>query len=277
MSLKCLVVFVFLLVTVTYCQDYTDDSPDNGYSNAESYDEESYDEESYGVDSVETDNANTVEDSEETDDNTNDEDTNGEESEDTDDSDENTDGEETDDNDSNGEESENADDSDENTDGEETIGGDSNDDSNNDPNGAEVEITGSLSNSKMARQTLDLASDIRSDIASVLNIPLSAVRIISLRENGNTYTALVEFLDSATLSAEDAADELRQLEATNDPVLQNTTLENADIRIVDVSNSFSSFSPSSFSRVKRSNSDSSGAKELSATLFAVVGFVAFMM
>merc|ERR1712100_611238 len=83
-----------------------------------------------------------------------------------------------------------------------------------DPNGSEeVIITGNISNKKMTFQILDLASDIRSDIAFVLNIPTSSVRILSLDDNGSTYTALVELLDSASLSAEEAANELRTLEA----------------------------------------------------------------
>merc|ERR1711982_301099 len=83
---------------------------------------------------------------------------------------------------------------------------DSNDESDDeDPNGSEeVIITGNISNKKMTFQILDLASDIRSDIAFVLNIPISSVRILSLDDNGSTYTALVELLDSASLSAEEA-------------------------------------------------------------------------
>merc|ERR1711862_37119 len=120
---------------------------------------------------------------------------------------------------------------------------DSNDESDDeDPNGSEeVIITGNISNNKMTFQILDLASDIRSDIAFVLNIPISSVRILSLDDNGSTYTALVELLDSASLSAEEAANELRTLEATNDPVLQNTTLENADVEIVIDNSSSNSF------------------------------------
>merc|ERR1711862_785187 len=242
MSIKWILLAVFLLVTVAYCQydNYSYDTPDN----EDSYDEESYDdgysydEESNDEESVESEES---EESVESDD----------QESDNEDSDEQSD------------ESEESDDEDSN---DESDDEDSNDESDDeDPNGSEeVIITGNISNNKMTFQILDLASDIRSDIAFVLNIPISSVRILSLDDNGSTYTALVELLDSASLSAEEAANELRTLEATNDPVLQNTTLENADVEIVidnSSSNSFQSFSASSFS--------DSSAGVLSASLLLV--------
>merc|ERR1711862_759999 len=241
MSIKWILLAVFLLVTVAYCQDdnYSYDTPDN----EDSYDEESYDdgysydEESNDEESVESDDAESNDES------------NDEESVESEESEES---EESDDQESDNEDSdEQSDESDESDD--------------EDPNGSEeVIITGNISNKKMTFQILDLASDIRSDIAFVLNIPTSSVRILSLDDNGSTYTALVELLDSASLSAEEAANELRTLEATNDPVLQNTTLENADVEIVidnSSSNSFQSFSASSFS--------DSSAGVLSASLLLV--------
>merc|ERR1711862_783957 len=220
MSIKWILLAVFLLVTVAYCQDdnYSYDTPDN----EDSYDEESYDdgysydEESNDEESVESDDAESNDES------------NDEESVESEESEES---EESDDEDSDNESDNESDDE------------DSNDESDDeDPNGSEeVIITGNISNKKMTFQILDLASDIRSDIAFVLNIPTSSVRILSLDDNGSTYTALVELLDSASLSAEEAANELRTLEATNDPVLQNTTLENADVEIVIDNSSSNSF------------------------------------
>merc|ERR1712100_707147 len=246
MSIKWILLAVFLLVTVAYCQDdnYSYDTPDN----EDSYDEESYDdgysydEESNDEESVESEES---EESVESDDQESDNEDSDEQSDESEDSDN-----ESDDEDSN----------------DESDDEDSNDESDDeDPNGSEeVIITGNISNKKMTFQILDLASDIRSDIAFVLNIPISSVRILSLDDNGSTYTALVELLDSASLSAEEAANELRTLEATNDPVLQNTTLENADVEIVidnSSSNSFQSFSASSFS--------DSSAGVLSASLLLV--------
>merc|ERR1712100_773075 len=226
--------FFFLLVTVAYCQDvnYSYDTPDN----EDSYDEESYDD-GYSYDEKSNDEESVESDDAESNDESNDEES-----------------VESDDEDSDNESDNESDDE------------DSNDESDDeDPNGSEeVIITGNISNKKMTFQILDLASDIRSDIAFVLNIPISSVRILSLDDNGSTYTALVELLDSASLSAEEAANELRTLEATNDPVLQNTTLENADVEIVidnSSSNSFQSFSASSFS--------DSSAGVLSASLLLV--------
>merc|ERR1711862_404817 len=240
MSIKWILLAVFLLVTVAYCQDdnYSYDTPDNedsydeeSYDDGYSYDEESNDEESVESDDAESNDEESVE---------------SEESEESVESDD--------------QESDNENSNDESDDE------DSNDESDDeDPNGSEeVIITGNISNNKMTFQILDLASDIRSDIAFVLNIPISSVRILSLDDNGSTYTALVELLDSASLSAEEAANELRTLEATNDPVLQNATLENADVEIVidnSSSNSFQSFSASSFS--------DSSAGVLSASLLLV--------
>merc|ERR1712100_618315 len=254
MSIKWILLAVFLLVTVAYCQDdnYSYDTPDNedsydeeSYDDGYSYDEESNDEESVESDDAESNDESNDEESEESDD----------QESDNEDSDEQSDeSEESDDEDSDNESDNESDDE------------DSNDESDDeDPNGSEeVIITGNISNKKMTFQILDLASDIRSDIAFVLNIPTSSVRILSLDDNGSTYTALVELLDSASLSAEEAANELRTLEATNDPVLQNTTLENADVEIVidnSSSNSFQSFSASSFS--------DSSAGVLSASLLLV--------
>merc|ERR1712100_768974 len=240
MSIKWILLAVFLLVTVAYCQDdnYSYDTPDN----EDSYDEESYDD-GYSYDEESNDEESVESDDAESNDESNDEESvESEESEESEESDD--------------QESDNEDSDDE----------DSNDESDDeDPNGSEeVIITGNISNKKMTFQILDLASDIRSDIAFVLNIPTSSVRILSLDDNGSTYTALVELLDSASLSAEEAANELRTLEATNDPVLQNTTLENADVEIVidnSSSNSFQSFSASSFS--------DSSAGVLSASLLLV--------
>merc|ERR1711862_627555 len=244
MSIKWILLAVFLLVTVAYCQDdnYSYDTPDN----EDSYDEESYDdgysydEESNDEESVESDDAESNDES------------NDEESEES---------EESDDQESDNEDSDEQSDESEESDDEDS----DNESDDEDSNGSEeVIITGNISNNKMTFQILDLASDIRSDIAFVLNIPISSVRILSLDDNGSTYTALVELLDSASLSAEEAANELRTLEATNDPVLQNTTLENADVEIVidnSSSNSFQSFSASSFS--------DSSAGVLSASLLLV--------
>merc|ERR1711862_616680 len=250
MSIKWILLAVFLLVTVAYCQDdnYSYDTPDN----EDSYDEESYDdgysydEESNDEESVESDDAESNDES------------NDEESVESEESEES---EESDDQESDNEDSDEQSDESEESDDEDS----DNESDNEDPNGSEeVIITGNISNKKMTFQILDLASDIRSDIAFVLNIPTSSVRILSLDDNGSTYTALVELLDSASLSAEEAANELRTLEATNDPVLQNTTLENADVEIVidnSSSNSFQSFSASSFS--------DSSAGVLSASLLLV--------
>merc|ERR1711862_346351 len=255
MSIKWILLAVFLLVTVAYCQDdnYSYDTPDNedsydeeSYDDGYSYDEESNDEESVESDDAESNDEESVE-SEESEESVESDD----QESDNEDSDEQSDeSEESDDEDSNDE----SDDEDSNYESDDE-----------DPNGSEeVIITGNISNNKMTFQILDLASDIRSDIAFVLNIPISSVRILSLDDNGSTYTALVELLDSASLSAEEAANELRTLEATNDPVLQNTTLENADVEIVidnSSSNSFQSFSASSFS--------DSSAGVLSASLLLV--------
>merc|ERR1711862_757463 len=248
MSIKWILLAVFLLVTVAYCQDdnYSYDTPDN----EDSYDEESYDD-GYSYDEESNDEESVESDDAESNDESNDEESvESEESEESEESDD----QESDDEDSDNESDNESDDE------------DSNDESDDeDPNGSEeVIITGNISNKKMTFQILDLASDIRSDIAFVLNIPTSSVRILSLDDNGSTYTALVELLDSASLSAEEAANELRTLEATNDPVLQNTTLENADVEIVidnSSSNSFQSFSASSFS--------DSSAGVLSASLLLV--------
>jgi len=264
MSIKWILLAVFLLVTVAYCQDdnYSYDTPDNedsydeeSYDDGYSYDEESNDEESVESDDAESNDEESVE-SEESEESVESDD----QESDNEDSDEQSDeSEESDDEDSDNE----SDDEDSN---DESDDEDSNDESDDeDPNGSEeVIITGNISNNKMTFQILDLASDIRSDIAFVLNIPISSVRILSLDDNGSTYTALVELLDSASLSAKEAANELRTLEATNDPVLQNTTLENADVEIVidnSSSNSFQSFSASSFS--------DSSAGVLSASLLLV--------
>merc|ERR1711862_66318 len=250
MSIKWILLAVFLLVTVAYCQDdnYSYDTPDN----EDSYDEESYDdgysydEESNDEESVESDDAESNDES------------NDEESVESEESEES---EESDDQESDNEDSDEQPDESEESDDEDS----DNESDDEDPNGSEeVIITGNISNNKMTFQILGLASDIRSDIAFVLNIPISSVRILSLDDNGSTYTALVELLDSASLSAEEAANELRTLEATNDPVLQNTTLENADVEIVidnSSSNSFQSFSASSFS--------DSSAGVLSASLLLV--------
>merc|ERR1711862_671418 len=250
MSIKWILLAVFLLVTVAYCQDdnYSYDTPDN----EDSYDEESYDD-GYSYDEESNDEESVESDDAESNDESNDEESvESEESEESEESDD--------------QESDNEDSDEQSDESEESDDEDSDDESDDeDPNGSEeVIITGNISNKKMTFQILDLASDIRSDIAFVLNIPTSSVRILSLDDNGSTYTALVELLDSASLSAEEAANELRTLEATNDPVLQNTTLENADVEIVidnSSSNSFQSFSASSFS--------DSSAGVLSASLLLV--------
>merc|ERR1711862_1025810 len=260
MSIKWILLAVFLLVTVAYCQDdnYSYDTPDN----EDSYDEESYDD-GYSYDEESNDEESVESDDAESNDESNDEES--VESEESEESEESDDQES--DNEDSDEQSEESDDEDsDNESDNESDDEDSNDESDDeDPNGSEeVIITGNISNKKMTFQILDLASDIRSDIAFVLNIPTSSVRILSLDDNGSTYTALVELLDSASLSAEEAANELRTLEATNDPVLQNTTLENADVEIVidnSSSNSFQSFSASSFS--------DSSAGVLSASLLLV--------
>merc|ERR1712137_275938 len=100
-----------------------------------------------------------------------------------------------------------------------------------------------------AKQMLDVEDDIRQDISDVLGIPISSVRVLNVRSNGDgTLTVLVELFDSATLSAQQAADELEELEATNDPSLQGTLLENASVVVV---------------RASRSSGDSSSASALS--------------
>mmetsp|Transcript_35217 Transcript_35217/g.76388 ORF Transcript_35217/g.76388 Transcript_35217/m.76388 type:complete len:275 (+) Transcript_35217:83-907(+) len=268
MSIKWILLAVFLLVTVAYCQDdnYSYDTPDN----EDSYDEESYDD-GYSYDEESNDEESVESDDAESNDESNDEESvESEESEESVESDDQESDNE--DSDEQSDESEESDDEDSDNESDDEDSNDESDDE--DPNGSEeVIITGNISNNKMTFQILDLASDIRSDIAFVLNIPISSVRILSLDDNGSTYTALVELLDSASLSAEEAANELRKLEATNDPILQNTTLENADVEIVidysSDSNSFQTFSASSFTSHQRSHSSSS-ASILSATFLVFV-------
>jgi len=110
------------------------------------------------------------------------------------------------------------------------------DDPNVGPNEAAILIRGTDSG-KAFKQILALEDDIINDISRVLGIPTSSIRVDSIDRNGNSYTAVVVLSDSFNLSAEDAADELEELERTNDPVLNDTVLQGATIETVVNENS----------------------------------------
>merc|ERR1712137_129437 len=114
---------------------------------------------------------------------------------------------------------------------------DTEDDDSADPNGVNVHISGQTT---QAKSTLSLEDDIQRDISAVLGIPMSSVDVLSVSTSGSRYTAIVRLLDSS-ISATDAATELRRLEASNDPILENTVLSQATVEIVDNSVSEADF------------------------------------
>merc|ERR1712137_1400863 len=114
---------------------------------------------------------------------------------------------------------------------------DTEDDDSADPNGVNVRISGQTT---QAKSTLSLEDDIQRDISAVLGIPMSSVDVLSVSTSGSRYTAIVRLLDSS-ISATDAATELRRLEASNDPILENTVLSQATVEIVDNSVSEADF------------------------------------
>lgn len=135
------------------------------------------------------------------------------------------------------------------------------------PDSQLIEIFGSVGGVQK-RFAEDIEDDLVDQLAALLNIPTSSIRLLDLNVDGSTYEALVDVLDAPGQSATRSVRILLNLTENDSPTLEGTVFENSVVLVAqdpnvstDVSTGFST--DTSASRRSDSSSSRSGSSDRS--------------